>query len=372
MTLGNHRDLYAQAQQAHRAADNHLAIELYSQLVSDLLEPGKEALQTQPDLRSLLADAGGEFVAILRWEGMYDRAIGVQERLVEIYDEREAALRMHLANLRIEGGDHAAGLLELREMAEMDPANIWGWIALATAYLWAEHEREAEETLRRAADMEQADDLDRAWACKVLFDLFGMQKRVHEAIEMWERMCQLDPALRATLPELYSMLIYRRHFEPAQKYLRLERSELRRIYYGGLIDFKNNLMPMAMQAWSQVLEFKPDELTEGHDEFASAGVRVLRPSLALEVLEPMLERGEVTHPRLVVAGLAWAQKRVLNRAQSALDVALRTADLERPRRTRPGGERRILDARARILYAEVRLDRDIRQQLDRYFIPGKS
>jgi hypothetical protein len=185
-------------------------------------------------------------------------------------------------------------------------------------------------------------------------------------------MCRLDPALRATLPELYSMLIYRRHFEPARDYLRLERSKLRRLYYGGLIDFKNNLFPVAMQAWAQVLEFKPDELTEGHDEFATAGVRVLRPSLALEVLEPMLERGEVTHPRLVVAGLAWAQKRILNRAQSALDVALRTADLERPRRTRPGGERRILDGRARILYAEVRLDRDIRQQLDRYFIPGKS
>lgn len=368
MTSCDYRDLYAKAQRAHRAADNRLAIEYYAQLVSDLFKSDSQVLRTSSDLRSLLAGAGGEFVEILRWEGMYDRAISVQEHLVEIYPEREAVLRTHLANLRIEGGYQKAGLQELYEMAEADPANIWGWIALATGYLWAEHEQEAEEFLRRAANMKQADDADRALACKYLFDLFGMQKRIHEAIDTWEEMVQLDPVLRSTLPELYGMLIYRWHFDIARDYLQLERSKLRRLYYGGLIDFGNNLMPMAMQAWNLVLEYSPEELTEGHDEFAAACVRMLRPSLALEVLEPMIQRGKVTHQRLVVAGLAWAQKRIINRAKGALDIALRMADLERPRRTRPSGTRRILDARARVLYAQVRVDRDIRQELDGYFI----
>jgi hypothetical protein len=74
----------------------------------------------------------------------------------------------------------------------------------------------------------------------------------------------------------------------------------------------------------------------------------------------------------LLAGIAWAQKRALKRATWALDTALRLADMERPRRTRPAGDARAFDARARILYGEVTIDADVREKLDRYFIPKKA
>ena len=86
----------------------------------------------------------------------------------------------------------------------------------------------------------------------------------------------------------------------------------------------------------------------------------------------MIKRQEINRHRLFLAGLAWAQRRIINHAKGALDTALRMADLERPRRTRPGGKNRIFDVRERILYAQAIIDPDIRQKLDRYFIPSKS
>jgi hypothetical protein len=72
---------------------------------------------------------------------------------------------------------------------------------------------------------------------------------------------------------------------------------------------------------------------------------------------------------MIVAGLAWAQKRALERSRWCLDVALRLGDLERPRRTRPAPQGRMMDIHARRFYGDVVIDADIRQSLDIYFIP---
>ncbi len=365
----DYQDLHAKAQQAYRAGDSDSAVERYAQLVSRLMELGAEAIGRQPDVQDLLSDAAQALTDILRWEGRYEEAIGLQERLLSFFPGRALALRTLAANLRIEGGHEEKGLQELREIAESDPDNIWGWIALGTGYMWTERYEETEQQLLRAAKMETAEEADRALAYKYLFDMYGIQKRIHQAVDTWEEACQLDPELRATLPELYTMLIHWRHYSSAEDYLKLDRSRLRRLFYTGLLSFSNNLMPQAAEAWNKVSEHDPDELTEGYDEYAEACVRLLLPSRALQLLEPLIERREVSYWRLIIAGLAYAQRRIINRAKGTLDVALRMADLERPRRTRPAGKRRILDARARILYAQVRIDKDVRQELDRYFIP---
>jgi tetratricopeptide (TPR) repeat protein len=364
-----YQSLYQSAQQAHRARDHSLAIERFSELVDGLLAEGREVLLAHPDLRALLDDAGQQVVQLLRWERAYERAIALQERLATVFTERALALRMHAANLRIEGGQEKAGLEDLREIAEADLGNIWGWMTLGTAYQWLGRDPEAEECLRRAASLQDGDPRDRALAYRYLFDLFGIQNRIHEAVDTWEEMCSLDPTLRATLPELCRVLIHWRYFQTAQNYLKLDRLKLRRLFFSGLIDASAGAVAQALKTWGQVAGHDPQELQEGHDEFAEACVRVILPRRALDLLEPMIQRGEVHHRRLIVAGLAYAQLRVLNRATGTLDVALRLADLERPRRTRPGGRQRILDSRARVLYGQVRIDPDVREQLDRYFIP---
>ena len=370
--LVDFQDLYREARQSFQAGDNQSAIEDYSQLAYGLMETGTAAIKSDLDLRNLLADAADKLVEILRWEGRYDEAIRIQERLIEFLPERVLSLRMSAANLRIEAGEEQVGLRNLREIAEADPENFWGWIILGAGYLWLTHYEEAEGQLRRAADLKGAEDCDRAIAYRYLFALYDIQKRVREAADAWERSCQLDPTLEATLPEVCRMFIYWRYLESAQKYLKRERSRLRRLFYGGLIAFENDQIREATEAWNKVIEYDPNKLTEGHDEFGEACIRLLRPNLALEVLEPMIKRQEINCHRLLVAGLAWAQRRIITHAKGALNTALRMADLERPRRTRPGGKERIFDARARILYVHVIIDPDIRQELDRYFIPGKS
>jgi tetratricopeptide (TPR) repeat protein len=368
-TPDDYQALYTRAQRSYHAGNSQLAIEQYSQLVSDLATSSAEVVAAQPDLSDLSANAVNDLAGILRWEKRYDEALLQVERLIDLFPERSPALCTLAANLKIEAGRQEDGIQDLNELTQSDPENIWGWITLGTAYLWTGQYEEAETELLQAARLESADNADRALALKYLFDLYGLQKRVHQAIDTWEEACQLDPELRSTLPELVTTLIHLRHFRTAEDYIKLEPLRLRRLFYEGLLDFSIDLVTQAAQIWKQVVAYDPASLAEGHDEYTEACVRLLRPAQALELLEPLIERRDVNHWRLIIAGLAYAQQRIINRARGTLDVALRVADLSRPRRTRPAGTRRILDARARILYAQVRIDDDVRQELDFYFIP---
>ena len=368
-TPDDYTALYAQARRSYHAGDSQSAIKQYSQLVSDLSESSAAGVAGQPAPRDLLANAANDLAGILRWEKRYDEALLQVERLTDLFPERSPALRTLAANLKIEGGRQEEGIQELGALAQSDPENIWGWITLGTAYLWTGQYEEAETELLQASRMEGADHADRALALKYLFDLYGIQKRVHQAVDTWEDACQLDPGLRSTLPELVTTLIHLRHFRTAEDYIKLEPFRLRRLFYEGLLNFSNDLVPQGAQLWRQVVAYDPESLVEGYDEYAEACVRLLLPGQALELLEPLIEGRDVNHWRLTIAGLAYAQKRIINRATGTLDVALRMADLERPRRTRPAGTRRILDARARIFYAQVRIDDDVRRELDGYFIP---
>ena len=123
---------------------------------------------------------------------------------------------------------------------------------LGTGYQWLGRDQEAEECLRHAASLRDGEPRDRALAYKHLFDLFGIQNRVREAVDAWEEMCHLDPALRATLPELCSILIYWRYFQTAQDYLKLEPLKLRQLFYGGLIDASMGSVAQALRTWGQV------------------------------------------------------------------------------------------------------------------------
>ena len=193
-------------------------------------------------------------------------------------------------------------------------------------------------------------------------------------MDTWERGSQLDPDLGMMLPDVCRMFAYWQYFDSAREYLARERFDLRLRFYTALIAFKEGLIPEAEETWTRIVEYDYDHraLTDGFDEFAEACVRLTRPGLALEVLAPLMRDQDIDYYRLLLAGLAWAQQRAIRHAKETLDIALRVAELGRPRRTRPGGKTRILDARSRILYGEVTIDADVRQELDQYFIPGKA
>jgi len=368
----DYQALYLEAQQARQQGDNSTAIARYHRLVSRLFHRKPAVLQKRPELLTLLADASSELIEILRWEGDYGQAIELQERLLPLFPDRAQALRLHAANLKLEAGQREEGLRELREIAEADPQNIWGWIALGSGCLWLQKYEQSEDSLRRAAALEEAAAEDRALVWKLLFDVYDVQARVQEAIAAWEQACHLDPGLRSTLPELCAAVIYHAHYPTAEEYIRQVDSGPRRLFCLGLLRTATLQVVEAGRAWTELLEYGPAQNQEGYDEYAEASVRALLPARGLELIEPLIQRGEVNYRRLLIAGLAYAQQRIVNRATGTLDVALRMADLQRPRRTRSGGGRRIFDERARILYGQIRLDPDVRRKLDRYFIPFKG
>ena len=365
----DYQALYSEAQQARQQGDNPTAIVRYQRLVSRLLRRKPAVLQSQAELRALLDSAAAELVELLRWERQYDQAIEVLERLISLFPDHALSRRLEGANLKLEAGQREVGLRELREIAEADPQNIWGWIALGSGHLWVEQYQQAEKFLRRAADLESAANGDRALAWKALFELYDVRRNVQAAVGAWEQACHLAPELRSTLPELCAMLIYHGQYASARKYIAQVDSRPRRLFCMGLLHTATSEVEEAGRAWTELLECGPGQDQAAYDDYAEASVRALLPARGLELIEPLILKGDVNYRRLLIAGLAYAQQRIINRATGTLDVALHMADLQRPRRTRSGGGRRIFDERARVLYGQIRLDRDLRRKLDRYFLP---
>ena len=91
--------------------------------------------------------------------------------------------------------------------------------------------------------------------------------------------------------------------------------------------------------------------------------------VAILALEKLVEAGQNSFDRSVILALAYAQRGMLNRVQFYLDIAMRLAEMERPRLTLPAGEKRALGMRAGILYTAVPLDPDVRKEIAAYFVP---
>ena len=338
-------------------------------LIAGLTSRGAAAIQSDADLRDQLIQAVDALTARLRWNKEFDEAIALQESLLAYLPDDAVMLQTVASTLRVEAGDETAGFRALRQLAEQDTDDAWGWIALGSACLWAGRHEEAEFYLRRAADLGQVEALDRAEACLLLFRLYGSTRRVDEAVAAWEQATQLNPELEANLPDLLRMLIHWYYFDLAQRYVEREHLDLRRGFYQNLIDVKRSPV-FPRNSWEWVMKHDPTALTEAHDEYAEACLRYVKPQRALDAIEPFIDQGDLSRRRLVLAGLAWAQLRMIDRATWALDLALRAGDLERPRGTRRStGGRRILDTESRVLYGEIIVDSDIREEVDRFFMP---
>ncbi len=356
------------SQETVAGLDPH-TIDSYRQLVSSLTSLGSAAIQDNETLQQELAHYAQLLTDALRWEGQHAEAIQVQEELMSYLPEDAAQLSVMAATLKIEAGRALEGFATLRAIAEQDPENVWGWITLGSNQLWIGEFAEAEANLLRAAQLESADASDRAVARQYLFKLYGLQRRVDEAVASWDQACRLDPSLAATLPDLLRMLIYWYHYDTAERYLLREHDPVRHRFYEDLINMKRSpVYPRSTWQWVHEVDLSTVELAQ--EEFAEACLRFVQPQLALAVLEPALAQGEHSRRRLAFMGLAWAQQRMIERAKWALNLAIRAGELERPRGTRRSvGGKRVLDSETRILYGEIVVDPDIRKEIDAYFMP---
>lgn len=321
----------------------------------------------EQDVQAIL-QAGDDLTDLLRWERRYSDAVSLQDRLVALLPEQAQKFRVTAATLAIESGSVEQGLAQLRaEIESMDPAE--GKLLMASTLTWLQRLEPAVAVLQELADDTSTGPADRAAASYGLFQVLNMAGRISDAVDAWEAATGLDSGFADTLPELVRAKIYWRDFEGAVRSVASDPSEIRRSFYRELVALRTN--PGANRsAWDWVIAYDVADLGDAYEEFAEAALRGISPELALGALLPLIERQELTRQRLFLAGLAWAQQRQVERAVWALDLALRLAEIERPRRTRPGvGASRIFDAETRIAYGEIPVDADVRAFLDHYFMP---
>ncbi|MBN2549675.1 MAG: hypothetical protein JXB15_10985 [Anaerolineales bacterium] len=363
------KEAVAQYQISNRSG----GIEIQSQLIEQMLALGPGEIKAQSRLGALLMDVANQLVDAMRWEGQYEQAIALQERLETFFPDSMAALRLAAANLRIEGGQEETGLAQIRQLVDQDPHNLWLWTSLGAGYLWLSRYSEAEAAFNQAAGLPNVRKLDRAVAQRYLFSLHASQEgHTAEAVAAWREGCQLDLQMKEMLPEVVRMLIYWRKYKEATALAAEERDPVRKLFYQGLAIAEHGNYKAASGHWRTILlEHPPDGLQAGQDEYAEACIRLLNPSTAIPVLEPLVEANQVNYFRLVILGLAWAQKQATERAAWYLQHALRFGDLMRPRKTRLAPQGRILDIHARLLYHHVIINADVRAKLDIYFIPEK-
>ena len=364
--------LQRQAAKDYRAGNNQAAIDTQSLLVEQLLNLGAEAIQNQPKLEALLEKTSSQLVDALRWEREYDRAITLQDRLVLFFPEEKSMLQMGSANLQIEAGQAEQGILQIEELVQQDPNNFWAWVNLGAAYLWLENYQQAEKALKTAAGLTNERKQNRAIVYKYLFYLYAFQEQMDPALLAWNEACRLDPKQRQLATEIYRWLAYTHKFDEMQKLLYTETHRQKKLFYQGFYAIKQGNFIEANKGWKMlVTDFDPDQVGGAEDEYGEACIHLLNPTRAIMAMEPLVNKGRINYFRLVILGLAWAQKRGLEQARWYLDRAMRLADLERPRRTRPAPQGRILDIHARMIYGNVVIDQDIRQVLNPYFIPDK-
>lgn len=362
--------LYDRARQQSQKGKTELAFAGYSRLIEKILAGAPDLIMQDEQTRHILWNAAQEWTGMQRWRGNYPEAIQKLTQLAPFFPDEAAAIRTSIAIFQIEAGQGDTGMNELLALANSDPENIWSWISLAANELWLERNELAEQHLKKALSLTASEAFGLATAHKLLFDLYGRQNRIAESVQAWQESNRLDPTARATVPAVVRMLMYWRQFGMAEPFIAQEPVEIKRAFYRDLIQFED--LSSSEGLWEWVMDLDPDSLEDGQDEFAEGCIRAYQPTKALAVIEPLTQKGEITRQRMLLSGIAWAQKRMLKRAKWALDQALRMAELERPRASRPDGVGgSILDATSRMLFGDAVMHGDIRAELNRYFIPQK-
>lgn len=363
------KTMQREAQSRLRAGDLDSAVQIQAELVERLIDAGQNAIQNQPFLADQLERAASQLVDSLRWARLYDQAIALQERLLNYLPEIEDALKLGAANLRVEGGEEETGLEQIRAMVAGSPDNYWYQISLGSALLYLDRYDEAEQVLRRAADMTHVRKVDRAMAQEYLLNLYHQQGKSVEALAAWREASRLDASLRSNLmDDVCHLLIYQRKFDEAHKIVAHDAVQVRKTFFNGLIAFFESKPADAKAAWQALVNNNhPTFLKAGQDAYAEACLYLANSTTAIMTLEPLVEQGQTSFERMFMLGLAYAQKGDIERSKRNLSIALRLGDMEKPRKTKASAHGRIFSPYYGLLYVTIPLHPSARQEIDSMF-----
>lgn len=304
----SYQGLFSRGQMAYRSGDIDGAIAIYRRLTDKLGRLSEGIFERRPDLSDMHLQAGQDLSGLLLSEGRFAEAYEVRSRLLDKHPEMADDWRQDLAALRVAKGDVDAGLVELRALAEQDPADPSGWLVLATETRIEGRFAESQAALDRALEVSSGDDAkDLGIVHFQRFLLFKAMGRLDDAVAAWENAVSCDPEVSVSVREVYTMLSDAGRYGEAERYVARDENPLQAGLQRGLIASLTGNPGQAKKEWQAVADLDPEDFERGHECWVEAVLRLGDPEPTLERLRDLLVQREI--PRLyVLAGIAWAMR----------------------------------------------------------------
>jgi hypothetical protein len=292
----SYEDLHFQAQQYLESSQYEQAEAIYERLYNRLNKLSETAFKRRPSLKELLMICADELASLLSRRGEFDRAIALNQRMLEIVPpERYVELRHAIARLKIDKGDVKVGLDELRALAVISSGQDWIWLSLGQALLGQKEYEEAEASFKRVGEQEGFDLRDRLIAYSLLQKTYQEQGHYDQAEKAWlAALDLLDPQDQTFLP-LYAMYLDAGKLDRAEYWLNKEKHPCFLGLYRGLIAQAKGDTETAIKHWENVAAKDPWQHDTEHSAWAEALLRAgLDPYDVIEVMEQRIEDDNLT------------------------------------------------------------------------------
>jgi tetratricopeptide (TPR) repeat protein len=359
---GSYEDLYAQGQRFRRDGELSKAREIFERIARRLEGKGDALFGRRPMLKNLYGLSISNLAELLHREEKYDEALAYYQLLLETFPENADEWHMQQGLVKIDKGDVAAGLDELRSATMIAPAKVWPWLWLGVELVSLGDYEEGEGNLQRAVERATDDPGTQSNALAHLFELYKKQMRYEEAETAWlksERLLDLGQRLVFPIYEMYWRI---GNIEKVQFWLKQEKNPLRLGLYRGLIARAEGKPAKAKAIWQTTADLNPFDFEIGHDAWAETVLRLDGDlGRVVEVLSDIVEDGLDTIRHRVLLAIAHARSGDADRARETLKRQLGSD--RRPRL-------RKLPADVRDLVDELVPEQDVKAALAVYFEPG--
>jgi tetratricopeptide (TPR) repeat protein len=278
------------------------------------------------DLALFVTAAAADLVEVRAELGDYGAAIDLCQQLQVLDAANAAHWRRRIPLLRIDSGESAQGLADLRALAEREPGNFEHWMALAHQGIEQGSLLYTAEALEHAWALAQADPDDRVKAMVhfTRYRLYRAQERWLEARDAWQQAAALDAQLRDATGEI----VVRMFLEVGlldEAYTALDQIELEALvadYYRAQIAYRRGDQVRARYLWRRIAQ--PELGDDANLALQATALCWLgEPQQALSIMLGKLDSAVEFNVRNALAlGLAWAMHGNLDAARTNYALAV--------------------------------------------------
>jgi tetratricopeptide (TPR) repeat protein len=330
---GSYEELATQAQQHLRSSEYAQAQAIYERIYNRLSKMKDQVIDRRPNLKQLKLTSLRMLGDLSVFQQAFDQAIQYYEAGLTVDPAEALIYHRAIAQVKIDKGDVADGLDELRALAVSNAGQpqCWIWLGLE---LWAQEKNdEALESLKRAADLAAGDTNYRSEAYSYLHDIYREEGQLDEAAAAWEQAWHVMGRNMTDVSPMYQMYFEVDDLDKANHWLKQEQNPLRAGFYRGLFAQSAGQEGKATSAWKKTAKLNPLEHPSGHEAWAEAALRVNHPPQAIiYALREIVSREALNIRGTILLAVAQARRRNLSAATMALKAAIDLNQRTRPRR----------------------------------------